>query len=80
MSKTIADQLLDLVTAVRELPEEAQQALVHEMADRVSAYAASRLSQEQQTEISRRLADPNPIYAASEKVRGFFSRFGVRSA
>ena len=32
MSKTIADQLLDIVTAARELPEEAQQALVHEMA------------------------------------------------
>ena len=35
MSKTIADQLLDIVTAIRELPEEAQQELVHEMADRV---------------------------------------------
>ena len=80
MSKTIADQLLDLVTAVRELPEEAQQALVHEMAGRVSAYAASRLSQEQQAEIRRRLADPNPAYAAPGKVREFFSRFGIRSA
>ena len=80
MSKTIADQLLDLVTAVRELPEEAQQALVHDMADRISAYTASRLTHEQQAEIRRRLADPNPIYAASDKVREFFSRFGVRSA
>jgi len=80
MSKTIADQLLDIVTAIRELPEEAQQELVHEMADRVSTYAASRLTQEQQVEIRRRLADPNPIYAAPEKVRAFFSRFGVRSA
>jgi hypothetical protein len=80
MSKTIADQLLDLVTAVRELPEEAQQAFVHEMADRVSAYAASRLSQEQQAEIRRRLADSNPAYAAPDKVREFFSRFGIRSA
>ena len=80
MSKTIADQLLDLVTAVRDLPEEAQQALVHEMADRVSAYAASRLTQEQQAEIRRRLADPKPAYAAPDKVREFFSRFGVRSA
>jgi hypothetical protein len=80
MSKTIADQLLDIVTAIRELPEEAQQALVHEMADRVSTYATSRLTQEQQAEIRRRLADPNPAYAAPEKVREFFSRFGVRSA
>ena len=80
MSKTIADQLLDIVTAIRELPEEAQQELVHEMADRVSTYAASRLTQEQQVEIRRRLADPNPIYAAPEKAREFFSRFGVRSA
>jgi hypothetical protein len=80
MSKTIADQLLDIVTAIRHLPEDAQQALVHEMADRVSAYAASRLSQEQQAEIRRRLADPNPAYAAPDKVREFFSRFGIRSA
>ena len=80
MSKTIADQLLELVTAVRELPEEAQRAPVHEMADRVSAYAASRLAQEQQAEIRRRLADPNPAYAAPDKVREFFSRFGIRSA
>ena len=80
MSKTIADQLLDIVTAVRELPEEAQQALVHEIADRVSAYAASRLTQEQQAQIARRLADPNPAFAAPEKVREFFSRFGIRSA
>jgi hypothetical protein len=56
MSKTIADQLLDIVTAVRELPEETHQA-----------------------EIRRRLADPNPTYAAPEKVREFFSRFGIRS-
>jgi len=76
MSKTIADRLLDIVTTVRELPEEAQQALVHEIADRV----ASRLTQEQQAEIRRCLADPNPTYAAPEKVRELFSRFGVRSA
>jgi hypothetical protein len=80
MSKTIADQLLDIVTAIRELPEEAQQALVHEMADRVSTYAASRLTQEQQAEVERRLANPNPTYAAPEKVHEFFLRFGGRSA
>ena len=79
MSKTIADQLLDIVTAVRELPEEAQEAFVHEMADRVSAYSASHLTQEQQAEIRRRLADPSP-YASADKVRAFFSRFGIRSA
>ena len=80
MTKTIADQLLDIVTAVRDLPEEAQQAFVHEMADRVSAYAASQLTQEQQAEIRRRLANANPTYAAPEKMRAFFSRFGIRSA
>jgi putative addiction module component (TIGR02574 family) len=80
MSKTIADQLLDIVTAVRELPEEAQQALVHEMADRISAYAASRLTHEQQAEIKRRLADPNPAYVAPEEMQEFFSRFSIRSA
>jgi hypothetical protein len=80
MSKTIAGQLLDIVTAVRESPEEAQQAFVHEMADRVSAYTASRLTQEQQAKIRRRLADPDPVYAAPGKVREFFARLGIRSA
>ena len=57
MRKTIAGQLLDIVMATRELPEEARRA-----------------------EIRRRLADPNPAYAAPEKVRKFFSRFGILSA
>ena len=80
MSKTIADLLLDIVTAVRELPEEAQQVFVHAMTDRVSTHTASRLTHEQQAEIKRRLADPNPTYAAPEEMHEFFSRFGIRSA
>ena len=50
------------------------------MTDRVSTHTASRLTHEQQAEIKRRLADPNPAYAAPEEMHEFFSRFGIRSA
>ena len=80
MSKTIADQLLDIVAAVRELPSDTQEALVHEIADRVSEYAQPRLSDAQRFEITRRLTDPSPTYASPEKIQSFFSRFGIRSA
>lgn len=78
MSKTIADQLLDIVTAVRELPDEAQEELVHEIVDRVSAYTSPRLSTEQRAEVKRRLA--NPRYASPEQVRAVFARFGIHGA
>jgi hypothetical protein len=78
MSKTIADQLLDIVTAVRELPNEAQEELVHEIAERVSSYTSPRLNSEQRAEVKRRLA--NPRYASPEQARAFFARFGIHGA
>ena len=36
MSKAIADHLLDIVTAVRALPSDTQEVLVHKITDRVS--------------------------------------------
>ncbi len=80
MNKTVADQLLDIVTAVREMPDEAQEVLVHEIADHVSEYAHPRLNDDQRAEIKRRLANPSPTYASSEKAHAFFARFGIRSA
>ena len=80
MNKTVADQLLDIVTAVRELPGEAQEVLVHEIADHVSEYAHPRLDDGQRAEVERRLANPSPAYAAPESVRTFFARFGIRPA
>ena len=38
MTKTVAREALDLVTAVRALPEETQEALVDEFAERLSDF------------------------------------------
>jgi hypothetical protein len=75
MTKTVADKLSELVEAVRALPDETQQALVQEFADRLSDFTDSSLSQDQRTEIDRRLA--NPRYADPDKVRDFFARHGI---
>ncbi len=80
MNKTVADQLLDIMTAVRELPGEAQEILVHEIADHVSEYAHPRLDDDQRAEVEHRLANPAPGYATPENVRTFFACFGIRPA
>jgi hypothetical protein len=77
MTKTVAEKLSDLVQAVRQLPDETQEALVEEFAGRLSDFTDSALSDEQRAEIGRRLA--NPRYADPDKVREFFARFGVLS-
>jgi hypothetical protein len=75
MTKTVAERLSDLVKAVRQLPDETQEALVDEFAGRLSDFTNSALSDEQRAEVDRRLA--NPRYADPAKVRAFFARFGV---
>ena len=45
------------------------------MVDRVSAYSASHLTQEQQVEIKRRLANPNPTHASA---RAYVSLYFVK--
>jgi hypothetical protein len=77
MTKTVAEKLSDLVNAVKELPDQAQEALVDEFAERLTDFTNASLSEEQRSEIDRRLA--NPRYADSEKVRDFFGRFGIKS-
>ena len=77
MTKTVAEKLSDLVKAVRELPDDTQEVLVDEFADRLSDFTDSTLSDEQRAEIDRRLA--NPRYADPDKVREFFARFGVQN-
>ena len=78
MSKNVADKLTDLVKAVRELPDETQEALLEEFAERVSEFTESGLSDEQRDEVRRRLA--NPRYADPAAVRALFARHGVKSA
>jgi putative addiction module component (TIGR02574 family) len=77
MTKTVAEKLSDLVKAVRELPDDTQEVLVDEFADRLSDFTDSTLSDEQRAEIDRRLA--NPRYADPDKVREFFARAARRS-
>jgi hypothetical protein len=77
MTKTVAEKLSDLVQAVRQLPDETQEALVEEFAGRLSDFTDSSLSDEQRAEVDRRLA--NPRYADPDKVREFFARFGAQS-
>ena len=77
MTKTVAEKLSDLVSAVRELPEDSQEVLVEEFVDRLADFTNSTLSDEQRAEIGRRLA--NPRYADPDKLRDFFARFGVQN-
>lgn len=77
MTKTIADKLTDLVKAVKELPDETQEALVEEFSERLSDFTESNLSAEQRAEVERRLA--NPRYADPATVRALFARYGVKT-
>ena len=78
MTKNVTDKLSDLVEAVRKLPNETQEALLEEFAERVSDFSDSRLSEEQRDEVDRRLA--NPRYADPEAVRALFARHGAKTA
>lgn len=77
MTKSVAEKLSDLVRAIRELPDDTQEALVDEFVDRLTDFTNTALSDEQRTEIGRRLA--NPRYADPDKLRDFFARFGVQN-
>jgi hypothetical protein len=77
MTKSVAEKLSDLVRAIRELPDDTQEALVDEFVDRLTDFTNTALSNEQRTEIGRRLA--NPRYADPDKLRDFFARFGVQN-
>ena len=78
MAKATSEKLTDLVAAVRRLPDDSQAALVDEFAERLSDFTDSALSERQRNEVDRCLA--NPRYADPERVRQFFSRYGVRSS
>lgn len=78
MTKTIADRLTDLLEAVRKLPDETQEALIEEFAERVSDVSDTGLTGKQRDEVGRRLA--NPRYADPEVVRSLFARHGAKGA
>jgi hypothetical protein len=58
MTKTVAEKLSDLIEAVRALPEDSQEAIIHEFADRVADFTQSHMSEAQVAEVERRLALP----------------------
>jgi len=74
MTKTIADKLSDLVKAVKQLPDEAQEALVDEFAERVSDAAHPALTDAQLAEVKRRLALPRQ-YATDDEVHSIMRRY-----
>ena len=78
MTNSATDKLSDLVEAVKALPDETQQALVAEFADRLSDFTTRGLSESQRDEVDRRLA--NPAYADPDAVEAFFARHGVKSS
>jgi putative addiction module component (TIGR02574 family) len=77
MTKTVAEKLSDLVETVRTLPDQTQEVLVAEFADRLADFTDETLSDAQRAEVNRRLA--NPRYADPVKAREFFARFGLAS-
>jgi len=54
MTKTVAEKLSDLIEAVRALPEDSQEAIIHEFADRVADFTQSHMSEAQVAEVERR--------------------------
>lgn len=74
MTKTITEKLSDLVKAVKELPDDAQEALVDEFSERVSDALHPDLTDAQLDEIKRRLALPRR-YATDNEVQTILRRY-----
>lgn len=74
MTKTALEKLDRAVKAVRELPEEAQEAIAHELMERVSEFSRSHLSDEQREEVRRRLSKPRR-YASDDEVKAVLRRY-----
>ena len=74
MTNTALEKLDRAVKAIRELPEEAQEAIAHELMERVSEFSRSHLSDTQREEVRRRLAKPRR-YASDDEVRAVLRRY-----
>lgn len=61
MAKNVADKLSDLVEAVRKLPDEAEEALIEEFAERLSDLSGGGLTGEQRDEVGRPLMAVAPV-------------------
>ena len=74
MSKATVEKLDRAVKAVRELPDEAQEAIAHELLERVSDFSSSHMNDDQRAEVKRRLAKPRR-HASDAEVQAVFHRF-----
>ena len=74
MSRTVTEKLTDVVDAVRGLSSDTQQALVHELQERVADLTKSQMSEGQRDEIRRRLTGPRE-HVPDETVRAILSYY-----
>lgn len=59
MVEAVADKLARVIEAVRALPEDSQETIVREMAERVSDFSESHMTDTQRAEVRSRLARPS---------------------
>ena len=58
MTKDVTDKLAEVIEAVRALPPESQETIVQELAERVSDFSHSHMTEAQIAEVKRRLSVP----------------------
>jgi hypothetical protein len=71
MTSVVVENLDMAIRAVRELPEDAQKAIAHELLGRVDDFSSSRMNDVQRAEVKRRLARSRE-YALDEEVHAVF--------
>ena len=74
MAKTVAEKLSEVIAAVRALPEDSQETIVSELAERVSDFSQPGMSDAQRAEVKRRLAMPRQ-YAPDSRIRAILRRY-----
>jgi hypothetical protein len=74
MSKTVADKLAAVLEAVRALPEDSQEAIVHELAERVSDFSGSHMTEAQRAEVGGRVALPRR-HVPDDSIREILRRY-----
>ena len=70
--------LQEAIEHLKALPETEQDAIAADMIERVTDYSDVRLSEEQQAEVRRRLANPG-VPVSEETMQAFFARFGIEA-
>ncbi len=74
MEKSPTDRFADIIEAVRALPSDSQDLLVHELEDRLTELSTSQLNAAQRDEVKLRLAMPRRQVADGE-VRDILRRY-----